>query len=274
LICSKGYGKEVEGGVAYIQLQDAKKLLSIISVAGSKNLSYWEAARVMGRMPPQDNSRAIAQMCDLLDAAACLAGVPLFALVAVREKSGEINPKAWKKEYGPRRDAIIKRSLEHQFCSADFEAISNALNDLGQRGNRKAWRYLEGLYPGDLLYRRLTGDYADTKSDAIEDLGTDAPGRTKSEVWSYPRDPKVRDAVLQRAKGKCEYCGAFGFMKPDGTRYLESHHIIALAKDGADRLTNVIALCPNDHREAHYGERCEEIEKVMILKLRNMTLKP
>lgn len=154
-----------------------------------------------------------------------------------------------------------------------MEAISNALDDLGERGNIKAWRYLQSLYPGDLLFRRVTGNYTDANSNAIEDLGTDVPERTKTDVWSYPRDPRVRDAVLQRAKGRCEYCDVLGFLKPDGTCYLESHHIIALAKDGADRLTNVIALCPNDHREAHYGERCERIENEMILKLRNMALK-
>jgi len=123
-----------------------------------------------------------------------------------------------------------------------------------------------------LLPRRQEGKTARLRSNAIEDIGTDAPGRTKSEVWTYPRDPIVRDAVLQRANGKCEFCGVLGFLKPDDTRYLESHHIIALAKDGADRPTNVIALCPNDHREAHYGKRCEEIERKMILKLQDMTL--
>jgi len=108
----------------------------------------------------------------------------------------------------------------------------------------------------------------ESKSNAIDDLGTDTPARARSEVWSYPRDTRVRDAVLKRAKGKCEFCGELGFMKPDGTRYLESHHVIDLARDGADRLTNVIALCPNDHREAHFGERGKEIEKGMELKLR------
>jgi hypothetical protein len=37
-------------------------------------------------------------------------------------------------------------------------------------------------------------------------------------------------------------------------------------QDGADRLTNVIARCPNDPREAHFGKRCEEIERKMTLK--------
>jgi hypothetical protein len=43
--------------------------------------------------------------------------------------------------------------------------------------------------------------------------------------------------------------------------------VIALANDGEDRVTNVIALCPNDHREAHFGERRDEIEAQMVLML-------
>lgn len=256
--------------MAEIQHKDARKLLRILSSALAKGntLTYRKVAESMGRVPPQNHSRAIAQVCDLLDAAACFAGVPALALVAVREESGEINQKAWKTEYGSRRDAIIKRSLDHRFEDADFEAISNAIDNLGQRGNRAAWRFLESVYPGDLLYRRVIGDYADKDSNAIHDLGTDLPDRSTAEGWSYARDPRVRDEVMRRAEGRCEFCGAPGFIKPDGSRYLESHHIIALANDGADRVTNVIALCPNDHREAHFGNKAEQIEAEMILKLR------
>lgn len=203
----------------------------------------------------------------LLGRAACLAGVPLLALVAVREKSGRINPKAWKKEYGPRRDAIIARSQGYKFGKKDFAAIRSAIDDLGDRGNVKAWEYLRDVYPGDLLFRRLIGDYTIPESDAINDLRTDFTTRELSQSWSYPRDPKVRDAVLARAKGCCEFCGAQGFLKPDGKRYLETHHIIALAAEGADRVTNVIGLCPNDHREAHFGERRQALEEQMIAKL-------
>jgi hypothetical protein len=207
-------------------------------------------------------------MCDLLDAAACLAGVPLLALVAVHEHGGGINPKAWKEYAGPRRDAIINRSQRHQFSDDEFAAIGSALRDLADRGNSKAWQYVHGLYPGDLLYRRLIEDYAPPQANAIDDLGTDTADRTQDAVWSYDRDPQVRGAVLQRANGRCEYCGKPGFLKPDGTRYVESHHVIALANDGADRVTNVIALCPSDHREAHFGARSAELEQEMIRKLR------
>ena len=255
--------------MADIQLEDARKLLSIISQAAAKgeSLTYRKAAAAMGRTPPQKHSRAIAGMCDLLDAAACLAGVPLLALVKVREESGGINKKAWKAEYGDRRDVIIQRSLDHRFLDADFAAIGSALEALGRRGNKAAWKFLAGVYPGHLLYLRVTGNYAESGANAIDDIGTDLPGRSSARVWSYARDPKVRDTVLRRANGRCELCGVLGFMKPDGTRYLESHHIIALANEGVDRLTNVIAVCPNDHREAHFGERAEEIEAEMLIKL-------
>jgi predicted restriction endonuclease len=124
------------------------------------------------------------------------------------------------------------------------------------------------LYPGNLLFLRLIGEYSNARSNAIDDLGTDTPDRLRAEVWTYARDPKVREAVIARAKGRCEFCGQLGFVKLDGTRYLESHHVIALADDGEDRVTNVIALCPNDHSEAHFGQRREEIEAQMIVKLR------
>jgi hypothetical protein len=220
----------------------------------------------MGR--PPDHSRAMASTCNLLDAAACLAGVPLLALVEVLAQSGDVNPAAFAREFDEaQRKAIIHRSQLHQFVAADYEVISKGLDDLGDKGAVRAWQFVEGLYPGNLLYLRLVGDYRDHNSNAIEDLGADAPDRIMSEVWTYSRNPRVRGAVLRRADGRCEFCGQLGFVKPDGTRYLESHHVIALASDGEDRVTNVIALCPNDHREAHFGERREEIEVQMIVKL-------
>jgi hypothetical protein len=257
--------------LADIQHQDARKLLSIISSARAKkvNLTYTGVAVMMGR--PQNHSRAMASTCNLLDAAACLAGIPLLALVAVLAQSGDINPAAFAREFDEsQRKAIIERSRLYQFGAADYNAISKALDELGERGALRAWQFIESLYPGNLLYLRLIGDYADANSNAIDDLGADTPDRIRSDAWSYSRDPRVRDAVLRRAQGRCEFCGQLGFIKPDGTRYLESHHVIALASDGEDRTTNVIALCPNDHREAHFGNRRQEIEAKMILKLKAM----
>ena len=100
--------------------------------------------------------------------------------------------------------------------------------------------------------------------DAINDIETDTPDRVTRYSTVYARNPAIRIAVMKRAKGKCEFCGELGFMRVDGTPYLECHHIVALANDGADRMTNVIALCANHHREAHFGEQRDKIEKQMI----------
>jgi 5-methylcytosine-specific restriction protein A len=79
--------------------------------------------------------------------------------------------------------------------------------------------------------------------------------------------------VIRRAKGKCEYCGEPGFEMPSGEHYLETHHVIALAKDGADTVKNVLALCAGHHREAHYGVRAEALEKQMIGILARLQMK-
>ncbi len=109
------------------------------------------------------------------------------------------------------------------------------------------------------------------RNDAIDDIGTDHPDTRSHIVVSYSRDPAIRQQVMKRAKGYCEYCNKPGFARANDELYLESHHIIALASDGADRMTNVIALCPNDHREAHFGKRQSELENEMILKLKQIT---
>lgn len=106
---------------------------------------------------------------------------------------------------------------------------------------------------------------------ALSDLpGAEHADRALTVGVRYKRDPAVRKAVMDRAGGKCEFCGVAGFDLPNGKRYLESHHIIALADDGADRLTNVIALCANDHREAHFGQNREELEKRMAARVAAM----
>jgi 5-methylcytosine-specific restriction protein A len=61
--------------------------------------------------------------------------------------------------------------------------------------------------------------------------------------------------VLRRAQGKCEYCLKDApFIKvADKEPYLEVHHIQHLSEGGKDIIENAIALCPNCHKNAHFG---------------------
>ena len=72
----------------------------------------------------------------------------------------------------------------------------------------------------------------------------------------FVRNPDVVAEVLFQAQGHCQRCA-----KPapfnrasDGTPYLEVHHRVPLAVGGEDTVANAIALCPNCHRESHYGK--------------------
>lgn len=68
--------------------------------------------------------------------------------------------------------------------------------------------------------------------------------------------------IKSRANGYCEYCKSEApFLKKDGSPYVEVHHIESLSDEGPDDPAHVVGLCPNCHREAHYGERSEGMKK-------------
>ncbi len=71
----------------------------------------------------------------------------------------------------------------------------------------------------------------------------------------YRRNPDVITEVLVRANGVCERCKnkAPFTRKKDKTPYLEVHHKEMLSIGGEDTIENAIALCPNCHREQHFG---------------------
>jgi 5-methylcytosine-specific restriction protein A len=109
-------------------------------------------------------------------------------------------------------------------------------------------------------------------ASAINDLdqtpaGVTVPVRTSGTSSGYRRDDAVRKYVLRRAAGHCEHCHAPGFELPDGTLYLEAHHVIALGKLGPDTVDNVIALCPHHHRQAHYGREANALEAKFLQRL-------
>ncbi|BCM25723.1 HNH endonuclease [Methyloradius palustris] len=80
----------------------------------------------------------------------------------------------------------------------------------------------------------------------------------------FVRSALVRDVVLKRAKGVCEYCGEQGFKTASDSIYLETHHVVPLSENGADEEWNVVAICPNDHRKAHYADNQKEMRKTLL----------
>jgi hypothetical protein len=73
-------------------------------------------------------------------------------------------------------------------------------------------------------------------------------------VIQRKRERAVKTYALKRAEGACEFCKLDApFHNEKGDPYLECHHIIELANEGADHPSHVIAVCPNCHRRAHHA---------------------
>ncbi|QTH65378.1 HNH endonuclease [Psychrosphaera ytuae] len=81
------------------------------------------------------------------------------------------------------------------------------------------------------------------------------PASINTIVSVFKRNPYVTAIVLKNANGVCGNCNRTAPFKrkKDGSPYLEVHHRKTLANGGDDTVENCIALCPNCHREMHYG---------------------
>lgn len=157
----------------------------------------------------------------------------------------------------------------HIFLKEGTECIYDGIYDYvnwieGQNGGKwfvlkkrqldspqKFANYVEAL---EESIRRSKALSHERRSDLIRN-STPVPVKRLALVEVYDRNPNIIAEVLIRASGNCEEClQPAPFMRAsDGTPYLEVHHVIPLAQGGEDSLENVVAICPNCHRKAHYG---------------------
>lgn len=93
---------------------------------------------------------------------------------------------------------------------------------------------------------------------------SEEPDRREVHGKAFVRSAEVRNQALFRAGGRCDWCSQMGFATTDGRVFLETHHVIPLAEGGKDTLENVVALCPNHHREAHYGAIAQEMRQELL----------
>ncbi|GAB3861674.1 hypothetical protein GCM10028822_41530 [Hymenobacter terrigena] len=128
-------------------------------------------------------------------------------------------------------------------------------------------------FPNDLSYinevievddfREFLGDQ---DADSIEGLAglekkmQQLRPQLKERVSSFIERGAIASKVKAITKHKCQICEALGlnpigFRKPDGTPYVETHHVESVSQlsVGALGLANLITLCANHHRQMHYG---------------------
>jgi len=124
--------------------------------------------------------------------------------------------------------------------------------------------YLKGIEQNlttDSIYQQLEQSVAEslklTSYERLNKIRASNPIPKKILVSStvYQRNQHVVAERLNTANGTCERCNKKApFLRAkDNTPYLEVHHKKQLGHGGLDVLENTIALCPNCHRELHFG---------------------
>ncbi|MEP0191235.1 MAG: HNH endonuclease signature motif containing protein [Erythrobacter sp.] len=178
--------------------------------------------------------------------------------IEVNERSGGTARAAISRVYGfdAQENDDLERQLEN-YCDALGVPLHN---------NRHSFWLTEDATRGIQRDRSAIADY-DSNAQHNDD-----PEYRKRMAGSYVRNQKVRNAVLARAGGKCEYCQEVGFRDIRGKSFLEAHHVIALSEQGVDKTTNVIALCPNHHREAHFGSQWQGLQDQFLKILKKLDL--
>ncbi|MDB4619120.1 HNH endonuclease [bacterium] len=161
--------------------------------------------------------------------------------------------EATAKEAKERGDRTKRYRYEGVFMVADFEYLNKnneqrirfQLVPAGTGGSQIMVHNILDLAVGNLPFLRA-------KLLGYRASGKKSTRSSKSEY--FKRSKEVKQYALLRAKGKCESCSKPGpFFTKDREPFLEVHHIHRLADDGPDSIENVAALCPNCHREAHFG---------------------
>jgi predicted HNH restriction endonuclease len=112
--------------------------------------------------------------------------------------------------------------------------------------------YEEELYKA---VKESLKDDSEKRKQRLESRISLYPDTYEIATKAFKRSADVIAEVLIRANGICERCGkeAPFKRKSDCSPYLEVHHVKRLADGGKDCVENATAICPNCHRELHFG---------------------
>ena len=161
--------------------------------------------------------------------------------------------------YCPKGDGFIE--------SIGYEKVRNKPNPSWQNSIRKISddAFHEILKLGNI--EDNVGEYSsilESENDALSVLnylnnrysGTPPEERVRLAQKYLDRGSAVTNALKNLLGAKCQICGWIGFQKKNGNDcFIEAHHLVQVAnkEEGALCTDNIILVCPNCHREIHYG---------------------
>lgn len=209
----------------------------------------------------------------------------LDRIAITRENPPHVKSRARDQAARARRfDSVLQQAYrtQHPVRVVLLDGAARAEEELGWERSEVKFRALDGepwfmhayedstgllrLVRGHKLPEPAAPEPAVPSSPEFVDQFTlpELPLRHSASGTRFNRSAAVRETVLKRANGLCEYCGAPGFKTAAGSIFLETHHVIALSDHGFDHEQNVVAICPTDHRRAHFGEDSTIIQNVFL----------
>lgn len=161
--------------------------------------------------------------------------------------------------------------------SEDFDLLRNPVQTSSIPISREAFADIyqrTKIFSVDALERRS----ADTLMDVrlLEIAARNADPKRQRRISAFIERGTIGKKVKAARNGRCQVCEVLGqepvaFNGRNGTPYSEAHHVqpVSLLLSGSLAASNIMVLCPNHHRQAHYGafEVIESKPKSWIVRL-------
>ena len=142
----------------------------------------------------------------------------------------------------PSLKEVVRKELEY-----------NSSDSTHWRGTRDLFFSVEGIGQGVWGLRGALPTEP-TALDISLPEGAEAPGVATSIVNRIIRNTLMTRKVKALHGSRCQICGG-SILLPDGSSYVEAHHIIPLGAphNGPDRPSNIVVVCPNHHAMLDFG---------------------
>ena len=122
-----------------------------------------------------------------------------------------------------------------------------------------------GRRPGSFPFEDAPGGSSTKESFKSELAGLPGPGKRAPHVLrrvrrileAFERPGAITNQVKKVRGADCQLCGVQGFLKRDGRRYCEVHHLFHLAGDPPAECLEpeyLVVLCATCHRRMHYAD--------------------
>jgi 5-methylcytosine-specific restriction protein A len=150
---------------------------------------------------------------------------------------------------------------EIQVSETDYEA-AQFFTYLRPEDETLVREFLGDLSPEEGENLDLAEEFGVGGTKSIDEIISDldarysaAPNYRSVITKAITRPTALKSAIIQRDSTKCKICGTEGFIKRNGEKYCEVHHMIEVNRQAPKTLQswNVLILCANCHRQMHHG---------------------